>query len=101
MYCTWSITEFWLRNKMKTTPYNLLLPVSLLCGPDRSAALSALPCQTANFAVGEQPIVLFLKSSWLGCAAQESVSDSTWCPHQTSLSWPAGGRMEHWGAEAC
>lgn len=98
--CTSFITKFWLRNKMKTVPYNLLLPVSLLCCPDRSAALSALPCRTANFGAGEQPIVLFLKSSWLGYAAPESVSNSTWCPHQTSLSWPAGGKMERWGAEA-
>lgn len=93
--------QFWLRNKMKTAPNNLLpLPASPLCYPDRSAALSPLPCQTEPFGAGEWPVALFLKSSWLCYAAPESVSDSTWCPLQTSLSWPAGGRMEHWGAEA-
>lgn len=89
------------RNKIKAAPNNLLpLPASPLCYPDRSAALSPLPCQTALFGAGEWPVALFLESSWLGYAAPESVSDSTWRPLQTPLSWPAGGRMERWGAEA-
>lgn len=76
------------------------IPASLLCYPDRSAVQSPLPCQTAHFGADEWPVVLSLESSWLGFAAPESVSDSTWCPLQTPLSWPAGGRTGHWGAEA-
>lgn len=86
--------------RSKTAPNSLLLlPASLLRYPDRSAALFLLPCQTALFGAGEWPVVLFLKSSWLGYAAPKSVSDSTWCPLQTPLSWPAGGRMGCWAAE--
>lgn len=48
--------------------------------PDTSAALFPLPCQKALFGADEQPVALFLGSSWLGYAAPKSVSDSTWCP---------------------
>ena len=95
------LLHFLLWNEIQTDPNNPLpLPASPQCYPDRSAALSPLPCQTALFGAGEWPVALFLKSSWLGYIAPESVSDSTWCPLRTPLSWPAGGRTGCWGAEA-
>lgn len=83
----------------KKTQYLLLLPVGPLRYPDRSAVQPPPPCQTANSGAGEQPFALFQESSLLGFVAPESVSNSTWRPLQISLSWPAGGRMERWGAE--